>query len=303
MSGETATSIEVLQYYERNWEQIVRCYDIGPDGLPVDPAFHRRRIYVRFLAETGADDILDVGCGGGRTVLDALQMGRRVKGIEPVAPLVDSARSLLAHHGFDPSLIYHGDMAEVQEWAPRQFGMVAALSILPHVDRDRWDVTHDYLVKLVADGGYFVASYRNDLFDLYTFNSFTVDFFMNSLWSCVPCRRMGREHLLAGLKGLLTNPDVPGPYYTAAEDKSFGRLTRVGSNPLEIPTYISRFGLTLVKTFFYNFHCVPPLLKDATPDFRAISHEMDMEMSEDWRGHFMASTFAVLAQKVGPGAR
>ena len=100
------------------------------------------------------------------------------------------------------------------------------------------------------------------------------------------------------LKGLVTNPDVPGSYFTAAEDKSFGHLDRVKSNPLSISSYLSRFGLQVEHTKYYHFHCVPPLLKDAIDDYRDINHQFELTISEDWRGNFMAAIFMIEAVRV-----
>ena len=297
MKHNTGTSQEVLEYYQRNWKEILRCYEVGEDDLPRDAAFYRRQIYLKILYETNADNILDIGCGGGRTVLDALEMGRKVQGIEPIEPLVKEAKTLLAESGQNPGLIRQADMAEVQNWKPHTFGTVAMLSVLPHVDPNKWDFTHQYVRSLLVKGGYFIASYRNDLFDLFTFNSFTIDFILNTLWNCRTLQRFHAKESVEGLKKLIKNPDIPGPFYTDAKDKSFGKLTRVNSNPLGMPSYLYRFGLRVLKTYFYNYHCAPPLLRENIDDYRILSHRMDMEMSEDWRGHFMASTFVICATR------
>ena len=46
---KTATSNDVLNYYSNNWERIANCYDLDDRGLPVDPAWYRRRLYNQFL--------------------------------------------------------------------------------------------------------------------------------------------------------------------------------------------------------------------------------------------------------------
>lgn len=296
-SRRTGTSERVLQYYEANWRQIADCYAVGEDGIPKDPAYYRREIYLKILRETGADDIVDVGCGGGQTVLDALLLGRQARGVEPVAPLVEAARQLLSRNGQDPKKIHPGDLAELGRWEPASCGTIALLSVLPHVNRALWDPTHRDISRSLKRGGYFIAAYRNDLFDLYTFNSFTVDFFQNSLWDCAAGQPLRRETVVSELKKLMANPDIPGPEATAAKDKSFGTLTREYANPLEMPSYLARFGLKVVRTYFYNYFGVPPLMQDKVKDYRKICHQMDMTMSEDWRGHFMASTFVVVARK------
>ena len=252
---------------------------------------------MRILEETGADNILDIGCGSGRTVLDVFEMNRRVHGIEPVEPLLAVAQELLSANGHDPNVVEKGDIQGLSKLEADSFNTVSVLSVLPHIERAEWDAAHRNIARLLRAGGYFIASYRNDLFDLYTFNSFTIDFIVNSLWNCDILDALRTDDTIKSLKKLIQNPDVPGSSYTCAPDKNFGTLTRVNSNPLEMSSYLAGFGLELKKTYFFNYHCVPPLLSDSIKDYRLLSHRMNLEMSEDWRGNFEASTFVVLAQK------
>ena len=286
----TATSEAVLDYYAKNWVAIAGCYELAADGLPVDPAWYRRRLYREMLARRRPATVLDVGCGGGRTVLDALEAGLDVTGLEPVSELKSAAAELLRGHGEDPQCIRQDDLASLHGYPARSYDCVALLSVLPHVPAASWDNAHRDIARLLRPGGCFVAAYRNALFDLYTFNSFTMEFYDRWLWQGAN----GAKHLQL-LKDLVTHPDVPGPYHTNAADKSFGQLHREKSNPLSLPAYLLRFGLHVERTRFYHFHCMPPLLKESVPDFRESNHKLDLELSDDWRGHFMAAMFLVEA--------
>ena len=86
-NSDTGTSEEVLGYYSRNWDKIANCYDVDEVGLPIDPAWYRKRLYIEFLQRNKPQSVLDIGCGGGSSVLDALELGIDVRGIEPVAEL------------------------------------------------------------------------------------------------------------------------------------------------------------------------------------------------------------------------
>jgi SAM-dependent methyltransferase len=290
----TATSEEVLHYYARNWAAIVGCYDLRDDGLPVDPAWYRRRLYREMLERRRPAAVLDVGCGGGRTVLDALELGLDATGIEPVIELKNAAAELLRRHGHDPARIRQDDLAGVADYPSASQDCVALLSVLPHVPAPSWDDVHRGIARLLRPGGCYVAAYRNTLFDLFTFNSYTVEFYDRTLWEGVPSGASD-DRRLEKLKSLITHPDVPGPYHTNAADKSFGQLSREKSNPLTMPAYLREFGLRTERTRFYHFHCVPPLAQDAVKDFRASSHDLDLTLSDDWRGHFMAAMFVVEA--------
>ena len=73
--NKTGTSKEVLNYYSNNWNEIANCYDLDDNGFPLDPAWYRRRLYNLFLEKYNPKSVLDIGCGGGWTVLDSLKLG------------------------------------------------------------------------------------------------------------------------------------------------------------------------------------------------------------------------------------
>lgn len=289
----TKTSEEVLKYYSRNWEKIANCYAIDASGLPEDPAWYRRRLYQEFLERTCPISVLDIGCGGGWTVLDAVERGVDARGIEPVVELKEFGCDLLRQRGHDASRITQGDLASIASLPDESEDCIALLSVLPHVPRDRWDEVHVDIARSLKPGGRLIAAYRNELFDLFTFNSITMEFYDRSLWNNEACTPLRNNETLVQLKRLITNPNLPGPYFTAAKDKSFGYLDRIKSNPMMMQSYLSKFGLKVDRTRFFHFHCVPPLLAEKIEGYRSINHELELSMSDDWRAHFMAAIFMV----------
>jgi SAM-dependent methyltransferase len=295
---QTGTSAEVLEYYARNWESIANCYALQDDGLPRDPAWYRRRLYQAFLDERRPESVLDIGCGGGWTVLDALERGVDARGIEPVGELRSFAADLLRQHGHEPGRIRQDDLAALTTAANASEDCIALLSVLPHVPAGNWESIHTNIARVLKPRGRVIAAYRNELFDLFTFNSFTVETFDRSLWGCPAADGVRNDEVVEALKGLMTHPDVPGPYFTAAADKSFGMLKRVKSNPLTIGGELQRHGLAVERIRFYHFHCVPPLMAEYVPDLAQVNHQMEIELADDWRGHIMAAMCLVEAVRV-----
>lgn len=293
----TGTSEGVLDYYSRNWDKIANCYDVDENGLPIDPAWYRRRLYNKFLDRVKPSNLLDVGCGGGWTVLDALKKGIDARGIEPVAELKNYAVNLLTSNNYEGSRVEQQDLAVLSELPDASFDCLSLLSVLPHVPQDKWDDVHNDMMRVLKPGGRLVAAYRNELFDLFTFNSFTVELYDKVLWNNEPCNEIAAEERVNKLKSLITNSDVPGPYFTAAKDKSFGNLDRVKSNPLTMPEYLDQFSLKVVNTQYYHFHCVPPLLSTQVDNYREVNHQLELSMSQNWRGNFMAAIFMIEAIK------
>ena len=111
---KTATSNDVLNYYSNNWERIANCYDLDDRGLPVDPAWYRRRLYNQFLEKHKPKSVLDIGCGGGWTTLDSLKLGVKTIGLEPVIELKDFAENLLQKEGFDGKNILNEDLLYIK---------------------------------------------------------------------------------------------------------------------------------------------------------------------------------------------
>ncbi|MDP3086740.1 MAG: class I SAM-dependent methyltransferase [Methylotenera sp.] len=290
---KTGTSEEVLNYYSRNWDKIANCYTMDEAGLPSDPAWYRRRLYQQFLERTRPKSVLDIGCGGGWTVLDAIERGVDARGVEPVAELKEFGCKLLQQHGHDSARITQDDLSSISDLPAASEDCIALLSVLPHVPRNNWDDVHKDIARTLKPGGRLIAAYRNELFDLFTFNGITMEFYDSSLWDNEVLTSLRNNNTLDMLKGLITNPDVPGPYFSAALDKSFGKLDRMKSNPMTMPSYLEQFGLKVERTRFFHFHCVPPILADKIKDYRNINHQMEMTMSDDWRATFMAAIFMV----------
>lgn len=293
----TATSPEVLEYYARNWEAIANCYELGEDGLPIDVAWYRRKLYQEFLDARRPSQILDIGCGGGWTVLDALERGLDARGIEPVRALQQHGTTLLSSHGHDPDRIAQADLAVLADLPDESVDCIALLSVLSHVPQSDWQRVHGHIGRVLRKGGWFIAAYRNELFDFFTFNSFTVQFYDQVLWGTDAAAPLQASGALERLKTLVTNPDLPGPYHTESTDKSFGRMARKRANPLTTAEFLGPAGLRPVATSFYHFHCVPPLILGDEPNARSVNHAMELGLCRDWRGNFMAAMFVVEAVK------
>jgi SAM-dependent methyltransferase len=294
---KTGTSNETLDYYSKNWDKIANCYDFDADGFPVDPAWYRKNIYQGILKSSKPKSLLDVGCGGGWNVLDALELGIDAKGIEPVLELKEHGCDLLSKHGHDPERITQNDLSMLYDLEPNSLDCIAFLSVLPHVPKSEWNNIHKNISRILKPGGKLISVYRNKLFDLFTFNSITMEFFDKDLWNLEVFDELGSERI-SQLKALIVNPDLPTPYHTNAVDKSFGKLERVKSNPLKIDKYLSTFKLNVENISYYNYHCIPPLMIESTKQFKKINHDMEATMSTNWRGNFMAAMFVVEATKI-----
>ena len=295
---KTATSNDVLNYYSNNWERIANCYDLDDRGLPVDPAWYRRRLYNQFLEKHKPKSVLDIGCGGGWTTLDSLKLGVKTIGLEPVIELKDFAENLLQKEGFDGKNILNEDLLYIKTLENNSQDCIALLSVIPHVPLNKIEKIHKELYRVLKPGGKLVIAYRNELFDLFTFNSITLEFYKNRIWELDELKKLSETpEVLKALSGLINNPDLPGKFHTNAKDKSFGKLNRFKTNPLTIKEYLSSFGLKWLESHFYHFHAVPPLISYKVQDFKKINHHLELNYSSDWRANFMCPMYLVISEK------
>lgn len=295
---KTATSNDVLNYYSNNWERIANCYDLDDRGLPVDPAWYRRRLYNQFLEKHKPKSVLDIGCGGGWTTLDSLKLGVKTIGLEPVIELKDFAENLLQKEGFDGKNILNEDLLYIKTLENNSQDCIALLSVIPHVPLNKIEKIHKELYRVLKPGGKLVIAYRNELFDLFTFNSITLEFYKNRIWELDELKKLSETpEVLKALSGLINNPDLPGKFHTNAKDKSFGKLNRFKTNPLTIKEYLSSFGLKWLESHFYHFHAVPPLISYKVQDLKKINHHLELNYSSDWRANFMCPMYLVISEK------
>ena len=293
----TATTSDVLNYYSKNWKKIAKCYELDNEGFPIDPAWSRKRLYNNFLNKYRPKSLLDIGCGGGWTVLDALKLGINAVGVEPVKELKEFASKLIQKESFNPDLIIKDDLKYIESLPDNSQDCIALLSVIPHVPVGKLEEIHNHLNRILKPNGLLVIAYRNELFDFFTFNSITLDFYKESIWNNPNLDTLNNSDTLELMKDLISNPDLPRKFHTNAIDKSFGKLKRFKTNPLTINSYLKNYNFNLLESNFYHFHAVPPLISEKIKNLKKINHNLELNMSTDWRANFMCPMYLVTAQK------
>jgi hypothetical protein len=135
-----------------------------------------------------------------------------------------------------------------------------------------------------------VCTFQNALFDLFTFNKYTVDFFEHQLLSPLADLGLDVQVAIAGLQKLILNPELPSYDTARARDNIFVRL----SNPLTIRRELWDQGFDVKDLYFYTLHPVPPLIRrDQREQIERISSAIEVERSQEWYGYFMGNAFLV----------
>ena len=227
-------------------------------------------------------------------MLECLKAGFDVSGIDFSNEMLQEGKKRLVRHGFDPELAWQADFMDLNSLPARKFDAVLMLGVVGYNKDDDACLTN--VAHLLRPGGVTLVEFPNDLFSLYTFNNFSVEFFMNRLWSGEDRPDELKEEMASFLEQRF-DQDISRKDYKAKRKCLGGDVPYPTYNPLTIHQLLERNGLRLVKNHFYHYHALPPKWEYKAPElFRELS--IKMENPGDWRGHFMCSAFLVEAEKI-----
>lgn len=224
----------------------------------IENAYHRHRLgVVRSLIETQPMAVLDFGCGDG--VMLAGFPGARLIGIEPDSGLVEQARQRAPR-----APLMHGGVERMAEVPEASVDLVLCLNVLAYMTDAEDRAFYEHAQRVLHSGGTLIVTHSNELFDLFSLNAYTVDFFQR-YFGCDP-------------SAMLKHPDKPN---TATYN--------IRENPLTYHSKLERYGFREDKQAFINLHEQPPLMGK--------SDEMRDTLRDDWTLMFRCSTFASRSHK------
>ncbi|MBI5240020.1 MAG: class I SAM-dependent methyltransferase [Elusimicrobia bacterium] len=131
----------------------------------VDKYFKSRKRKVR---------ILDAGCGAGNLMVELLDRGYKVEGMDVSASMLEHCRRALSARGYSPELVQKGDVFALSKLVRSQYDLVLCAGLLGYLPRH--DLVFAQIRKVLKPDGLVITDIINRLFDLFTFNKHTVDF-------------------------------------------------------------------------------------------------------------------------------
>lgn len=265
-------------------------------GQNVETRLHPRdRIFLdRILKSTepAACRILDFGCGQGRLLATLLERGHDAHGMEKHEEMRAIANAQTQKWATAGERVAAGDVRSLKDLPGKQYDYFVAMGVFQYMAKAEYDQTLAAIARLLKPNGTLIATYQNALFDLFTFNKFTVDFMMHKLLG-PELSESEAVDVKRGLEQLLTNPEKPPHSATRARDNIFVHT----SNPLTIDGHLRRAGFEVQAKYFYEYFGLPPLLTDKHGSLAAaVRAKFEVTNAEAWQGHFMANAFLVQMQ-------
>ena len=249
-------------------------------------------------AQLGARRLLDAGAGPGATLIElaAQQKTTEVAAFDITPEMVRLGKSEFSKAGLDPAKFFVGD---VQEDAPFRtatsggpFDVALCLGVLPHVTDDIAALAR--LRGALRSGGRAFCSFRNPLFDLFTFNRFTKAFILNELLNGIP--EEIREVVSKDLDTRLRLDQPVARTSSLSGGVGYDMILATKHNPLSVDDRFRRAGFASTRLHFYHYHPCAPFLEAqgiGTAGFRSAA--MALEGESSWRGYFLCSAFLVEA--------
>jgi len=264
------------------------------------PPVHRDIIRRELEAHRGKN-LLDVGCGPASMLRDLTDLDLDLFGFDLTPEMVIECKKVMLSFEVEESHFWEGSIVNQSDFyrspkAPEKFDASICVGVLPHIPVEHDETVFKNIRACLREDGLAIVQARNELFALFTFNRYSSDL--------LETRLVPKEELEEEIGGEQTRKifnemkdrfrmDLP-PIRKGKEDEpGYDEVLSRTHNPFEIREQFAKAGFRNVRTLFYNFHILPPMLKVEAPEaFVKLSMAME-DNPEDWRGHFMASAFLI----------
>jgi len=231
--------------------------------------------------------VLDAGCGTGIAMAELLERGYDAYGYDFSASAVSAARARL---GQDARRVIDGDLEDSPPWAG-SFDAALVIGAFTHPLNHALALRH--LHAALQPGGLLIVELRNELFDLYTANEYTIA----SLRRWLPEGPLTDAALASLAMHAYRRLTIPDATEAQRAHEAFFAVPAVWRNPLTVAAEYRAAGFRVDDTLFFHWHAVPPAFEALDPaGFRRASLALEKD-PRDWRGHFLASAFLLVARR------
>jgi len=285
------------QYWEAqsvNHRDFAYQYGKNPDQRYPQYEIRRDRL-IELLDPHDRGRLLDAGCGTGNVLAACLQNGWDGYGVDFAEGMIEGARALLSEAGENPDRVSHSHIWDLSQFESGSFAAVVIMGVLSYVTDEEERRFLAEAARILQPGGVLVTHNINTLFDMFTLNRFTVDFYDRQFLSLFFDDAAERADARSRIAALLAHPEAPAPGSRMAPTRDQAPSRQ--ANPLTFGSHVEHFGFAQKDQVYLRFHAVPPLLFEQRPADEALPVEHETALCRDWRGMFLASNFMTVFAK------
>jgi len=265
-------------------------------------------ILKQLLIDEKVGSVLDAGCGPASFLRNLINENMELYGFDLTPEMVTEARRVLGDHGIPENHIWEGSVLSSQSYKPAgfrdtvNFDAALCIGVLPHIPADKDVEVVSNLRDALREDGLAVVEARNQLFALFTLNRYSYNLFIEELIQLERLKLKAGEHASVLMDEMETlkkqfQMDQPPVRKGKEEEPGYDEVLSRTHNPFILKELFKRNGFKDVRVLFYHYHCLPPMLAPAFPEFFQ-QESLVMEDPHDWRGYFMASAFLVTGKRI-----
>lgn len=261
-----------------------------------DTINERNNFVLNFIKKSRVKKFLDVGCGSGELVNSASKLSVKSTGIDFSKKMISLANKKYKENSF--RTFEAVDIDKFFKLKNKKYNLISANGFFEYFSEKKMQYLFNSICKKLEKKGYFIGSFRNRLFNLYSLNQFTTNELKNK-----NVEKLLEEAVL--INKLKTSELIKKNY----KNKKFKNIshpetggvkvsTRFQYTPLQIMDKLKKEKFETKYIYPINLHLVNPKIKDKK-NLEILKHSA-LKFYVDKRINsliFQSSTFMVLAQK------
>jgi len=242
--------------------------------------------------------VLDVGCGAGHLAIDLDLKGYNAIGVDFADEMIQLAnankKNKKSKANFYNSSIYDFDI-------PRNISLFTAMGFIEYVSQDELKKILKFFYKNLSDTGYISIGSRNRLFNLCSFNSFTIqEIELNTIQNLLEeniiiSNSKSKDQMIMNLRSHENSLSHPEYHPTTKIDVE----KRYQYTPSELIKVIEREGFVVENIFPIHFHAFNPNISE----IELLNHRKRISglISDSYQNQFKlipnSSAFVIEAKK------
>lgn len=260
---------------KEHWEEVGAAYSAA---LENDYHAHRMGVIRKLIPDeifAPGKTVFDFGCGDAVVLEWFLSSGATVRGVDISEKMIQLAKERLIKLGKDPGLVELGGVDQMAQIPTSSVDALLSFNVLAYLSDKEESAFYQHASRILRPGGFLVVTHSNELFDMFSLNSFTFRFFKKHFVMDVMNQENLRKHIVH------TNNNGGVTSYNIRE------------NPLCYKFKLQKYGFEEISQEFINFHKAPPAMLDirSYPD-------TNVEEDEKWKLMFQCSTYGSCSVKV-----
>lgn len=274
---------------QKNVKSYSLMYEKKMDIKKIYPANNKRlEIIIKLLKKYKPKKIIDAGCGTAQPLISIKKLGFDIRGYDKAPNMINEAQIHLKNNHLDKDLIFKDDFEKPKFIKNNSVDCILGLGSFYY--SKNFKKTMKLQMKQLKKNGRIIFSLRNELFNIATFNDYTVNFF-SKLYNIENKNPKVKKIFLNLFKNFFLQKK------NKIKNIDTAKVQSIVHNPLTIAKELKEINIKINGIYYYHFHHLPPFFENMyKKEFR--NKSLKIEIPTDWRGTFKASAFVVDGQKI-----